>query len=95
MKTVKFTEDQFKLVSRIIFDHYHAMSDSYQNCSETDTNVAYGAIISMRLPEAEQSWKEYQQKYPDPDWRAYTDKEQFFKDLFCIYPSDMKARKRA
>lgn len=93
MKTVKFTEEQYELVSKLLSKHYDEVGSRYCNDGDDDMRNAYGAIISMRLPKAEAGWKEYVKTYPDADWRAYSTKEEYFQDVYTIYPSDLKSRR--
>lgn len=86
---VTFTDEQYQLVKGLIGEYYDRISQSWTPTDPVKNRIGYGAVIAMRIPMAEKAWEEYCEKYPDPDWRAYPSKEEFFKDQFTIYPSDM------
>lgn len=86
---VSFTEEQYELVNKLLSKHYNEIADSWVPVDPEPRKVAYGAIISMRIPKAEKAWEQYCSRNPDPNWRAYPDKVEFFKDQYTIYPSDL------
>jgi len=86
---VNFTKEQFDLVKQLLNKHYNEIADSWVPVDPEPRKIAYGVIISMRIPTAEKAWEEYCERYPHAEWRAYSDKEEFFKDQFTIYPHDL------
>jgi hypothetical protein len=87
MKTVHFTQDEYQLMSRLLFAHYDQLH--LKKIDKNQTELAYGAIISMRLAEAEKAWEEYQSIYP-AHFRMYETREEFLKDQYTIYPEDLE-----
>lgn len=86
--TVTLDTNQYELIVNLLSDHYSLISNEWR--SNESIQNAYKAIIAMRIPLAEKAWKEYCKSYPDPEWRAYPTKEDFFRDQFTIYPEDLK-----
>jgi hypothetical protein len=86
---VSFTKEQFRLVRDLLHKHYDQISTDWVPVDFEANEVAYSAVIAMRIPVAEKAWEEYCEKNPDSEWRAYSDKEEFFKDQYTIYPSDL------
>lgn len=86
---VNFTKEQFDLVKQLLSKHYNEIADSWVPEDPKERKIAYGAIIAMRIPVAEKAWEEYCKQFPHAEWRAYSDKEEFFKDQFTIYPHDL------
>lgn len=87
---VSFTNEQFDLVRHLLNKHYEDINDAWAPINQEALKISYGAIIAMRIALAEKAWKEYRKNHPDPDWSFYSTKEEFFKDQFTIYPSDLK-----
>lgn len=87
---VSFTQEQFNLVRDLLHKHYDKISTDWAPSNDDAVMSTYSAIIAMRIPIAEKAWKEYCQQHPDPDWRVYSTKEEFFKDQYTIYPEDLK-----
>jgi hypothetical protein len=87
---VSFSTDQYKLVQSLLQKHYDQVTTDW-NVSDYDQKAtnAYRALIALRVPLAEEAWKEYTQNHPDPEWRFYDTKEEFFKDQYTIYPEDL------
>ena len=81
MKTVTYTEDQFKLVERLLNEYFDRITSQFNE--RYDNVIAYGAIISTRRTKAEKAWNEYCEEYDDPNMRAWT-KEEFFKENYMI-----------
>jgi len=87
MKTVHLTREEYQLVSKLVFAHYDQLH--LKRSDESEKNLTYGAIISLRLAEAEQAWEEYQSIYPE-GFRMYETREEFLKDQYTIYPEDLE-----
>lgn len=86
---VNFTLEQYKLVKRLLDQHYEHISTDWNVHDPNQISRTYGAIIAMRVPLAEAAWEEYIQRHQDPLWRSYESKEEFFKDQYTIYPGDL------
>jgi hypothetical protein len=86
---VNFTPEQYKLVNRLLSEHYDQITTAWEVRDDDKIRRAYGAVIAMRVPLAEEAWKEYSQSHNDPLWRYYETKEEFFKDQYTIYPEDL------
>lgn len=96
MHTVQLTSEQHQLITDLLHQHYNTVSDGYWNhelgpeYTRKAQSTTYKSIIALRLSEANKAWKEYTKQYPDKEWRAYSSKQEFLKDQFTIYPSDLK-----
>lgn len=86
---VSFTQEQFNLIRDLLSKHYNHITTDWKETDHDATKIAYGAIIAMRIPVAQRAWEEYCQMHPDSEWRAYSTREEFFKDQYTIYPEDL------